>query len=76
MFSLAPSFTEDNILIVLETLLTAMKHSLSLIKSFESNDIEKRVDLFSSLLFFILTRFSEIQIVDVYKTYNKSYLLS
>lgn len=64
MFTLAPRFTEDNIHLVFEALYTAMHQSLSLLKSFDETEITKRVEIFSSLLFFISSRFPESSILD------------
>lgn len=64
MFTLAPRFTEDNIHLVFEALYTAIHQSLSLLKSFDEAEITKRVEIFSSLLFFISTRFPDTSILD------------
>lgn len=55
--TLSPRFTEDNILQVIDCVYTAMQQSLSLLKSFDMTDLFKRVELFSSLLFYLTTRF-------------------
>ena len=64
MISLAPKYTAENIQLVVQVLFTAMKKSLSLLKSFDSTEIMKRVDLFSSLLFYLSTRFLDSEIAD------------
>lgn len=65
LITLSPRLSEDNVNLVMDTLYIAMQQSLSLLKSFESTEIFKRVDLFSSLLFFISTRFTEAKTVDL-----------
>lgn len=64
MISLAPKYTVENIQVVIQVLFIAMKKSLSLLKSFDSTEIMKRVDLFSSLLFYLSTRFLDSEIAD------------
>ena len=62
--TLSPQYTEENISLVIDSVYTAMQQSLCLLKSFDITDLFKRVDLFSSLLFYLTTRFADSTAAD------------
>ena len=60
--TLQPRFTSENIQNVLLALLASMQQSFSLLKTYEIDSMNQKVSLFSSLLFFIVTRFPEVSL--------------
>ncbi|CBK22683.2 uncharacterized protein [Blastocystis hominis] len=60
--SLQPRFSPETIPAVLSALLSCMQQSFSLLKTYEMAPMNQKVLLFSSLLYFVITRFPDLEL--------------